>query len=85
VAARTGDAERGARLLGGAEQVVAATSYNHPDTRAELLRTRAALEEQLGVERAAALRGEGAGFDLAALTELALEGQIVGGPVSRPL
>jgi hypothetical protein len=72
IAARNGDAEWGARLFGAAEALVASTSYNHPETLIELNRTRAALEEALGAERVAALRGEGAGLELAAIIELAL-------------
>ena len=54
------DPARGAVLLGAAEGLMASTSYNHPQTRAQLEATRASLEQSLGEERATALRAEGA-------------------------
>jgi predicted ATPase len=67
-----GDASRGALLLGAAEALMASTSYDHPETRAELAQTRAALDEALGPERAAALRAEGAASDVSQIVALAL-------------
>jgi len=66
------DPARGAVLLGAAEALMASTSYNHPQTRAQLDDTRASLEGALGAERATALRAEGAATELHESIALAL-------------
>jgi hypothetical protein len=60
----SGDPERGAVFLGAAEELMASTSYNHPQTRAELEQTRESIERTLGAERTADARSRGADADL---------------------
>lgn len=78
------DHARGAVLLGAAEALTASTSFDHPQTRAELDATRAALEEILGAERAAALRAEGAAAELDEALVLALGSDAHGSTSPRP-
>lgn len=72
VDARSGNAEGAARIFGAAEALAASTFYGHPGTEIEFAATRAALDERLGSERAAALRAVGSSLDLDAAFELAL-------------
>ena len=67
-----GDPERGAVLLGAAEALWNATSYDHPETRKELEQTRAGLAAALGRPRLEELCARGAALDASALADYAL-------------